>query len=302
MAIDLPQVALLASPLLGPAVWRSCAHALTDLGWDVLVAPRAGRAPSGPGAVLEHLLGALPLGRPLALVAHSNAGLYLPAASAERPVLATVFVDAALPAASGATQLAPPAMHDFLRGLVGADGLLPSWTEWWPEEELAALFPDPASRSAVAAEQHRLPLSYFKATLDAPADWTDGPAAHLAFDDTYQVERKSAERWGWRVHPHTAGQAPAPACRPEGRRRSRRRTAAAAAGRAVHVAVPRAGGANRTTSRWSATGTWQQTRANARRASGTRSMLLWFVKGWKQDPLAAEWVAVRCRARGRRSA
>ncbi len=91
-------------------------------------------------------------------------------------------------------------MHDFLCGLVGADGLLPPWTEWWSEEELAALLPDPASRSAVAAEQHRLPLSYFTATLDAPAGWTDGPAAYLAFDDTYQVERENAERWGWRVH------------------------------------------------------------------------------------------------------
>jgi hypothetical protein len=200
MAIDLPQVALLASPLLGPAVWRSCAPALAALGWDVLVVPRPGRAPSGPDAVLEHLWSALPVGRPLALVAHSNAGLYLPAVSAERRVLAMVFVDAALPAASGATPLAPPAMHDFLRGLARADGLLPPWTEWWSEEELAGLFSDAASRSAVAAEQHRLPLSYFTATLDAPAGWTDRPAAYLAFDDTYQVERESAERWGWRVH------------------------------------------------------------------------------------------------------
>jgi hypothetical protein len=199
MAVDLPQVVLLASPLLGPAVWRCCASALGDLGWDVLVAPGPGRAPRGPRDVLEHLRSVLPVGPPLALVAHSNAGLHLPVVCAERRVLATVFVDAALPAASGATPLAPAAMHDFLRSLAGADGLLPPWTEWWSREQLAGLFPDDASRSTVAAEQQRLPLSYFTATLEAPAGWIDRPAAYLSFGDTYQAERDSAGRWGWRV-------------------------------------------------------------------------------------------------------
>jgi hypothetical protein len=73
----LPQVAFLASPLLGPAVWRSAAEALTDLGWRVLVA-------------------------------HSNAGLYLPRLGAEREVVANVYADAALPAAVGPTPMAPP--------------------------------------------------------------------------------------------------------------------------------------------------------------------------------------------------
>lgn len=199
VTLNLPQVALLASPLLGPAVWRSTAAKLADHGWDVLVVPGLDRAPGSPHVVLKHLRNVLPVEPPLALVAHSNAGLYLPTLAAERRTVASVFVDAALPAAAGTSPLAPPAMHGFLRHLAGDDGLLPPWTDWWPEEQLTGLFPDAASRSVVAAEQHRVPLTYFTATLDAPVGWTDRPAAYLAFDDTYQAERELAERWGWRV-------------------------------------------------------------------------------------------------------
>lgn len=73
MALTLPKVALLASPLLGPAVWRSTAVKLADHGWDVLVVPGLDRAPGSPQVVLEHLRNVLPVEPPLALVAHSNA-------------------------------------------------------------------------------------------------------------------------------------------------------------------------------------------------------------------------------------
>jgi len=199
VAVALPRVALLASPLLGPAVWRPAATALADRGWDVLVVPRLAQAPRCPAQVLAHLLDALPAGRGLALVAHSNAGLYLPAVAAERQVVASVYADAALAAAVGATPVAPPRMHRFLRDLTDDDGLLPPWTQWWDEEQVAELFPDAACRAAVVAEQHRLPLEYFTATIDAPAGWTQRPAAYLAFGDTYQAERDQAAHWGWPI-------------------------------------------------------------------------------------------------------
>ena len=49
------------------------------------------------------------------------------------------------------------------------------------------------------AEQHRLPMTYFTAEIEAPAGWTTKPAAYLAFGDTYDVERTQARRWGWPV-------------------------------------------------------------------------------------------------------
>ncbi len=196
---SMPQLALLASPLLGPAVWRPAAVALHGLGWRVLLVPRSMEAPRQPQDVREHLLSDLPAEQQVAVVAHSNAGLYVPALAAERPVVATVFADAALPPAAGSTFLAPVGMHRFLEDLADPDGLLPPWTQWWDEQQLAPLFPDSAARAAVESEQHRLPLGYFTATLNVPAGWAERPAAYLAFGDTYQAEREQAKRWGWPV-------------------------------------------------------------------------------------------------------
>jgi hypothetical protein len=190
-------VAFLASPLLGPAIWRQTAKALADHGWQVLIVPRLAEAPDHPRMVLAHLLNCLPDGPALALIAHSNAGLYLPSVATERRVVASVYADAALPAAVGASPLAPPAMQSFLQQLAGDEELLPPWTDWWDEEELVSLLPDAMSRAAVVAEQHRIPMTYFNATIEAPAGWTSKPAAYLAFGDTYDVERAQALSWGW---------------------------------------------------------------------------------------------------------
>jgi hypothetical protein len=199
MAVTLPQVALLASPLLGPAMWRPAADALADYGWQVLVCSRLPESPHGPAMILKHLLDCLPDGPTLALGAPSNAGLYVPSLAAERCVVASVYADAALPAAIGATPLAPPEMRGCLQQLADEKGMLPPWTDWWDADEWVSLVPDATVRTAVAAEQHRLPLSYFLATIEAPAGWTSNRAASLAFGDTYDAERAEARRWGWPV-------------------------------------------------------------------------------------------------------
>lgn len=193
------KVVMIGSPLLGPAVWRPTAVALASLDWDVQVIPGPARAPRHPDEVLEHLLGRLPTDEDLAVVAHSNAGLYVPALSTHRRVVASVFADAALPPATGAAGMAPGDRHDALRRMADADGLLPPWTDWWGEDEVAALFPDIATRAAVESEQQRLPLTYFTASLPVPNAWTNRPAAYLAFSDAYDRERDAAAEWGWAV-------------------------------------------------------------------------------------------------------
>jgi len=63
---------------------------------------------------LEDFLAALP-DEPVVLVPHSNAGLYVPALAVRRRVLATVFVDAALPPTNARTTTAAPAsFYGFL--------------------------------------------------------------------------------------------------------------------------------------------------------------------------------------------
>lgn len=192
-------VVLVPSPLLGPATWepvRRLLH-LEGVPTEVLALPADGRA--RPVDVVSAMVSALPAGRELVLVPHSNAGLYVPALVVERDVRGVVFVDAALPDDDGATPAAPAAFLPFLAGLADDDGLLPPWTQWWPPEDVAALFPDDRTRAQVEDQQPRLPLAYFRSTVPGPAGWTSVPCAYLAFGDTYAEEVARAQASGWPV-------------------------------------------------------------------------------------------------------
>ncbi|MBT2514654.1 hypothetical protein [Arthrobacter sp. ISL-30] len=193
-----PSLALLPSPLLGPAVWQPVADVLTDNGWQTVTCAAPTRLGTGQD-VLDAFLAALPTDRNLVLVPHSNAGAYVPALMQHRPVVAAIFVDADLPPARGRVPLAPPAFLDLLRDKADGKGLLPMWSNWWDEAETAALFPDTDTRARVEREQHRLPLSYFEGSLPVPAGWDERPGAYLAFGDTYGRERDEAERRHWPV-------------------------------------------------------------------------------------------------------
>jgi hypothetical protein len=192
------RLVLVPSPLLGPAVWAPVADELRRRGRSVSVAGPAGPVGS-PTDVVRGLLAELAPGEPLTLVPHSNAGLYVAALAAERPVEGVVFVDAGLPSSAPTTPATPPAFRAFLAGLVGDDGLLPPWTRWWPAEDVDALFPDAQTRAAVEREQRRLPLGYFEADVPTPPGWERLPAAYLAFGDTYADERAEARGRGWPV-------------------------------------------------------------------------------------------------------
>lgn len=191
-------VALLPSPLLGPVAWEPVAEVLEDRGWDVVIASVPAR-PSGPGDVLRCLLDALPTERPLVLVPHSNAGLYVPAIVAQREVAAVAFVDAALPGDGESTPMCPPHLRKILADIADSAGLLPPWTQWWGETDLAPLFPSTQVRDRIEAGQPRLPLAYFDAALPTAPGWETRPIGYLAFGDTYAAERERAAEAGWTV-------------------------------------------------------------------------------------------------------
>ena len=107
-------------------------------------------------------------------------------------------MDAALPPAAGATPVAPPELLALLRDKASG-GLLPRWTDWWDEEEVAPLFPDQAIRQAVTAEQPRLPLSYYEASVPVPAGWDAQPCAYLLFGLPYDELASEARGRGWVV-------------------------------------------------------------------------------------------------------
>ena len=206
-------------------MWEPVAERLGADGWSVAVCRQPAPVTTA-AAALAGFLDGVPAGRPVVLVPHSNAGLFAAEVARQRDVVATVFVDAALPQRVTAPEVAPPgspecsdgaishrtssttkgeaplapaAFLDFLRGLADPDGLLPAWTRWWPDADVDVLFPDRATRRRVEQEQQRLPLTYFRDTVTVPAGWTDRSNAYLAFGDTYADERRLAEHCGWPV-------------------------------------------------------------------------------------------------------
>ncbi|GAA1880604.1 hypothetical protein [Lapillicoccus jejuensis] len=188
-------VLLLPSPFLGPSASRPLVEALRRAGRDAVLADA-----SDPGSGTELVARwAGAACRADALVAHSNAGYLAPLVQAAvDPGHPLVLVDAALPPARGTTRLAPDGFRDHLAGLADDDGLLPPWTRWWDEADLAAVVPA-EHRAAVEADCPRVPLAYVDSSVTAPAEWTDGPSAYLAYGDTYADEVAAATSYGWPV-------------------------------------------------------------------------------------------------------
>ena len=196
--VMVPELILLPSPLLGPATWQPVAECLHEAGWSPSIASPAESAET-PDDVMQALMASVPTNRDVVLIPHSNAGLYAPGLAKSRRVVATIFVDAALPPAYGSAGLAPRAFLEFLAERADEDGQLPPWSQWWTEADLEGLYPDSDTRRRVQSEERRLPLTYFQGSLSVPSHWVTTPCAYLAFGDTYGEERHQAEGYGWPV-------------------------------------------------------------------------------------------------------
>ncbi|MDG6108669.1 alpha/beta hydrolase [Dactylosporangium aurantiacum] len=200
---------LVHSPLVGPLTWAPVAAALTASGSAVavpsLLGVTGGDPPFWPSVArrVTDAVTRLPGGAPLVVVAHSNAGYFVPvivaglAASAGHAVAGCVFVDAALPARTGPTRVVAPALLDRLRPRA-VDGRLPPWIDWW-DEDPSPLFPDEPTRRAVCAELPRLPLTYYDQRVPVPSGWDTAPCAYLRFSDHYTPAARDARERGWAV-------------------------------------------------------------------------------------------------------
>ena len=197
MSLRSAEVVLLPSPLLGHAAWLPFAGALRRRGWVTRVCDLPDVI-ERPEDVRDHWLESLAPDAPTILVPHSNAGHYVPALWRHRRVVAAVFVDAALPPEAGVTTMVPPGLLEILEQMADAGGRLPPWTQWWDAAELADVLPDRV-RQDVEPHQPRLPLAYFRASLEVPTGWHRLSGAYLGFRDTYAEERDRAARWGWSI-------------------------------------------------------------------------------------------------------
>jgi Alpha/beta hydrolase family len=202
-----PVIVLVHSSSVGPSTWAAVARELRSRGEGVEVPSMLGFADEGPpyaGAYLDRVaaaLASLPLDGPVLLVGHSNAGLFLPAIALSlipRGV-AMVFADASIPPLDfPAAELAPAAFLDELRPMA-VDGVLPRWSDWWPDEVTAGLYPDPSMRRLVASEEPQLPLSFYEERVFVPAGWARHPCGYLRLSDGYESEAVTATGLGWPV-------------------------------------------------------------------------------------------------------
>jgi pimeloyl-ACP methyl ester carboxylesterase len=197
---------LVHSPSVGPATWSAVAAELRSTGNEVLVPSlltvAAAAPPFWPEAVRcvrESLRGA-PDGAPVTLVLHSNAGLLAPVLvdGLGSRVEAIVFVDAGLPERDGPTAMASAEFLPFLREKA-VNGLLPPWTDWWDEADVAVLFPDEDTRQKISAEQPRLPLAYFETMIPHVAGWDQRRCGYVVFNDAYREQGLDAHARGWPV-------------------------------------------------------------------------------------------------------
>jgi pimeloyl-ACP methyl ester carboxylesterase len=201
-----PVFVLVHSPSVGTLTWTPVADRLRARGFESVVPSLLDVADAGPpfwSRVVDDVtaeMSRVDQNASALLVAHSNAGLFVPllVAHAPRAVRGCLFVDAALPALGDPTPVAPAQLLDFLRNKVVGDRL-PPWTQWWDEEDIAPMFPNPQLRAAVTAEEPPLPLAYYEQTVPVPVGWDDVPCGYLLFGPPYDEVAADARGRGWLV-------------------------------------------------------------------------------------------------------
>ena len=195
---------LVHSPLVGCGIWEPVARDLAGAGYAVTVPDLAGTVAAGPPYHLRQaqVIADSAAGQPAILIGHSRAGPLLATAGTMlgEGVWGYVFVDARLPAPGRSwMETVQPDLAARLREMADPQGWLPPWPQWWGEEELAALLPDPAVRQHFAAGCPRLPIAMFEEIHPPAPGWPNAPGGYLQLSEAYEGEAARARELGWPV-------------------------------------------------------------------------------------------------------
>jgi pimeloyl-ACP methyl ester carboxylesterase len=195
---------LVHSPLVGCGTWEPVARDLAGNGYAVTVPDLAGAVAAGPPYHLRQaqVIAGSAAGQPAVLIGHSRAGPLLAAAGTMlgEAIRGYVFVDARLPAPGRSwMETVQPGLAARLREMAGPRGWLPPWPQWWGEEELAVLLPDPDVRRGFAAGCPRLPLAMVEEIYPPAPGWPDAPCGYLQLSEAYEGEAARARELGWPV-------------------------------------------------------------------------------------------------------
>jgi len=195
---------LVHSPLVGCGTWKPVARDLAAEGYAVAVPDLAGTVTAGPPYHRRQarVIAGCAAGQPVILIGHSRAGPLLATAGTMLgdAVQGYIFVDARMPAPGRSwMQTVTPGLAARLREMADPQGRLPPWPQWWGEEALAALVPDPAVRQNFAAGCPRLPLAMLEEVHPPAPGWPDAPGGYLQLSEPYGDEAARARELGWPV-------------------------------------------------------------------------------------------------------
>lgn len=204
------QFLLLHSPLVGPRTLSPLAVALDRLGHSAAV-PNLRPAISESGfsstilrTIVAQAVAEMPQPVPLVLAVHSGASAYLPVLAPHMDLAGQVLLDAVLPPSKG-TFTPSWDFRSELDRLVEADQRLPPWPQWWGDEHLARVVPDPDLRAAISRECPRVPISFYDSVIDVPPDWALPWAGYLRLSEGYEPQATLAGERGWPVRRRTGG-------------------------------------------------------------------------------------------------
>lgn len=205
---------LLHPPLLGPAVLQPLADELRRRGHDVALPDLRATVRTAAGWPERWRDAAAASGPADAVLGFSGAGVTLPAVSSAVGARRVVWVDALMPARTGATE-ADEEIRRLVAGLLRGDRI-PDWTTWWGPGALDELLPDERLRAAVRAEGHELPADFYDVAVPVPVDWPESGARYVQLSAAYDGAASRARDRGWPVAGDGGGRHLDVATAPEG--------------------------------------------------------------------------------------
>ena len=198
---------LVAGPPVRASSWEPAAEALRAAGCHVQVPDVLAHHPSPPswGDWNSRLLKLVtPAPHPI-LVGHSSASALVADVAARLPARAVIIVDGDVPPPKGAAFPVRPALHDFIKGLAGPDGMLPVWSKWFTSDSTRAslvgidiLARDAAAFARFESGLPRMYVGWFDEAIEL-AEWDHIPAGYIQTSAIYDHATAEAQRRGWPV-------------------------------------------------------------------------------------------------------
>jgi hypothetical protein len=188
---------LIHPPLLGPAVLGPLAEVLRARGDDVALPDLRAVVDPAAGWPARWTARAAAAGPADAVLGFSGAGVTLPAVAAAVGAERVVWVDAIVPARTGATT-----PSEELRAMVAPlvrDGRIADWTTWWGSDVFDGLVPDEWLRAAIRAEGHELPADFYEVAVPVPDGWPEHGACYVQLSAGYDDDAAEARARGWPV-------------------------------------------------------------------------------------------------------